>query len=127
MRIYLIIAIVFVSLVMLIRINKKAIVKWLFGLRARLQLRSLRNAIVKADHEKEKTGRKNMVVFNTVGGGFEPISKRLLKTAERAGKNNSNKKMTPGRKRVVKMRGPKKKVLNMPVTEIEKKSLYVTK
>lgn len=109
---------------LLIRIFRPAIIKWLYRLRARLHIQSLRQAISDADGDKEQTQRKNMVVYNTAIKEFEPLQKQLLKAAERAGKNKNNAKMTDGRKRVLKR---KKKLLQQDVKMMEKKSLYVTK
>lgn len=100
-------------------------VKKLLALRAKLQISSLKEAIGLADKDKAKTGRKNMVVFNTVSGKYEPLQKRLLKNAANATKNRSNKAMTEGRKRMMKKR--KARIIDMNrVHQIEDKSLYVT-
>lgn len=124
MSIYFIIGIVFTALFLFIRMNRMRILKWLLGLRARLQIQSLRTAIYGADKDKEETQRKNMVVFNSVSGKFEPVTKQLLKNAERVGKRRSNAKQTEYRRKYTKS---KKKILLQSVNEIEKKSLYVTK
>lgn len=91
--------------------------------RASLKIQSLRKAIAQADKDKDDTARKNMVVFNTAIGEFEPIQKKLLKVVERKSRNTNNAKMTEGRKRFMQK---KKKHLNQSVKELEKKSLYVT-
>lgn len=109
--------------VLLIRVFRIHILRWLLKLRARLQIRSLRTAIEDADTDKADTGRKNMVVFNTASGKFEPLTKKLLKTAEKAGKNKSNAQQTAYRK---KYKQGRKKILGEDVKTIEKKSLYVT-
>jgi hypothetical protein len=99
-------------------------VKRLLKLRAKLQLGSLREAIVQADQDKEKTGRKNMVVFNTTSGKYEPVQKKLLKAASQMGKNRSNKAHTEGRRRMLKHK--ERAFTPQRVKHIEKKSLYVT-
>jgi hypothetical protein len=106
---------------------KSLIVKRLLRMRARLQMGTLRHAIHDADDDKKKTGRKNMVVFNSTGGKFEPVQKKMLKKAANLTKNKSNKAMTKGRKKMLK--GKKNgRVINMDrVKQIEEKSLYVTK
>ncbi len=103
---------------------KTVVVKKLLGVRAKLQMSSLRKAIGQADEQKAKTGRKNMVVFNQHQGIYQPIAKKTLKAASKVGKNTSNKAMTDGR---IKMMKRKKRVIdNERVKQIEKKSLYVT-
>jgi hypothetical protein len=105
---------------------RNRILTFLLRLRGQLRIRSLRQAIGDADKDKDQTGRKNMVVFNTASGEYEPIQKRLLKAASRSGKNKSNKAMTPGRMKMMKKQ--KARVLSIArVHTIEKKSLYVTK
>lgn len=102
------------------------IIKRLLKLRAKLQIGSLRLAIDDADKDKENTGRKNMVVFNSHSGKFEPIQKKVLKAASKSGKNKSNKAMTEGRVRMMKPK--KKRYIDVNrVHQIEEKSLYVTK
>lgn len=112
-----------IAVAVLIRLNRERIIKWLLALRASLKIQSLREAINGADADKKETMRKNMVVYNTAVGTYEPVQKRLLKQVERKGKNKNNAKMTEGRKRFMQQ---KKKHLSMPVKELEKKSLYVT-
>ena len=112
----------------LLRVFRMKVLKWAMNLRAILRIRSLRVAIKDADEDKETTDRKNMVVFNTHSGHYEPVQKKLLKTIEKKGKNKSNAKMTKGRKWFLKNNPmKKKKILNAKVIEIENKSLYVTK
>lgn len=123
MKILLVIAI-FSVIVFLIRTNRVKIRRWLLGLKARLQLSTLREAIHEADKDKEETGRKNIVIFNSTEQRFEPIQKRTLKRLSQAGKNKSNKAMTAGRKRVLTVR--KRPMTSSRVKQIEKKSLYVT-
>lgn len=104
------------------------IVRKLLEMRARLQIRSLGVAIGEADKDKGKTGRKNMVVFNTVSGKYEPIQKKILKRAAEKDKNNSNKAMTEGRKRELAKQKRKKRIIDHDrAKRIEEKSLYVTK
>ena len=123
MKIYFLIGIVFVSAFFLIRMNRMRILKWLLKLRAGLQLQSLRTAIKDADQDKEKTDRKNMVVFNTVSGKFEPVQKKVLKYVEQKQKRKNNAAKTPFRRKFTPGR---KKILHQSVQEAEKKSLYVT-
>jgi len=123
--IYILIILIIATLLLVIRAFRKQIIKWLLALRAKLQIHSLRQAIDEADKDKEETKRKNMVVFNTVGGKFEPIQKKTLKRAASAGKNKSNKKMTDGRKKMLKK---KPRVITMQrVKKIEEDALYITK
>lgn len=112
------------TVLLLLRIFRVRIVRWLIKLRSRLHIQSLRTAISEADKDKAETQRKNMVVFNTVSGQFEPLQKKVLKQIEQKGKNKNNGKMTEGRKKFMR---EKKKLLNQPVKQIEEKSLYVTK
>lgn len=94
-------------------------------LRSKLQIQSLRSAIRDADMDKDETGRKNMVVFNTTGGNFEPIQKNLLKKIANRNKNKNNGKLTDGRKKFMKKK-KKSQIDTDKVKTIEKKSLYVT-
>jgi hypothetical protein len=105
--------------------GKVRLIRYLLRLRAKLQISSLKEAIHDADKDKEKTGRKNMVVFNTTSGKYEPVQKKLLKAATRVGKNKSNKALTEGRKRMLKQTR-ERAFTNERVKQIEKKSLYVT-
>jgi hypothetical protein len=113
------------TVLLLLRIFRKPVSRWLIKIRAKLQIHSLREAIADADHDKQTTGRKNMVVFNQSSGKFEPLQKRLLKIASNNTRNKSNKAMTEGRKKM--MQKKKTRVFdNNRVKQIEKKSLYVT-
>jgi hypothetical protein len=103
------------------------LVKKLLALRAKLQIGSLREAIGGADKDKEKTGRKNMVVFNAHSGKYEPIQKKLLKAHANSTKNKSNKAMTEGRKKMMVKKKPARVIDIDKVKSIEEKSLYVTK
>lgn len=104
------------------------LVKKLLSLRAKLQINSLREAIGLADKDKEKTGRKNMVVFNAHSGKYEPFQKKALKAVADIDKNKSNKAMTPGRKRELARQKRKKRIIDHGrVSRMEEKSLYVTK
>lgn len=109
--------------ILMIRINRMKILQWLLRLRARLRIQSLRGAIQEADKDKAETKRKNMVVFNTASGKYEPFQKQLLKNVQMAGKNKNNAKMTEGR---LKFKKTKKKLLIQDVRTMEEKSLYVT-
>lgn len=114
------------AVIMILRLFRKPIRKWVYTLRAKLRIRSLREAIGEADDNKQKTGRKTMVVFNRDSGKYEPLEKKILKAAARAGKNKNNGRQTEGRK---KMRNIKKKryINSDRAKQIEKNSLYVTK
>lgn len=106
---------------------RRSIVGALVRFKVKLQRQSLREAIHEADADKEKTGRKNMVVYNHASGQYEPWQKRLLKAAARSGKNKSNKALTEGRKReLAKQRRQKRLLDSEKVHRIEKRSLYVT-
>ena len=112
----------------LIWMFKKHIVKWLFSLRTKLMFGSLREAIHNADADKEKTGRKNIVVYNTTNKEFEPIQKKQLKTVSNGLKNKNNAALTKGRKRNLKLNGQGKTRFITPqrIKQTEEKSLYVT-
>lgn len=109
---------------MLIRLFRHRIIKYLLRLRVKVRISSLRGAIHEADENKEKTGRKNMVIQKP-DGFFETVQKRRMKAASNLTKNKNNAKLTPGRKKFMK----KKERLFEPgrLKEIENKSLYVTK
>lgn len=104
---------------------RKQIVNRLYRLKMKVQLMTLRTAIHDADGDKEKTGRKNMVIYNSTQGKFEPIQKKKLKLVAAAGKNKSNKSLTAGRK---KRKVPaRKRLIDIDrVRNIEEKSLYKT-
>jgi hypothetical protein len=113
--------------VALLRIFRQPIRQWVYNLRAKLRVRSLRVAIGEADDNKEKTGRKTIVVFNQHSGHFEPIEKKVLKTVAGASKNKSNKALTDGRRWFMSRTKKKKALITTErVKQIEKKSLYVT-
>jgi hypothetical protein len=101
------------------------VVARLIRLQVHLKTSSLRGAIRAADQDKTETGSKNMVVYNTTTGDFEPVRKRLLKYAAKRSKNTSNKAHTPGRKRQMKP-GNTRYFTTDRVRTIEKKSPYVT-
>ncbi len=89
---------------------------------------SLREAIHDADKDKLKTDRKNMVVYNTASGKFEPMQKRVLKSIAQHGKNKNNGALTDGRKWAQRNQPKKRRVIDTDrVKIIEDKSLYVTK
>ena len=112
------------TIILLIRVFRVQILRWLIRLRAKLKVKSLREAIEDADKDKKKTGRKNMVVFNAASGRYEPLQKRILKAGAKSGRNKNNAKMTDGRKRMMKK---KKRVVDPAIIKsIEEKSLYVT-
>lgn len=120
----------FAILIILVRMNIDRIRKYLNQLAVRLHIRSLRTAINEADKDKEKTDRKNIVVFNTSSGSFEPVQKRLLKNVAHAGKNTNNAALTKSRRRrggVVAIGKKKTAVDTNKVKLVEKKSLYTTK
>lgn len=100
---------------------KKNIRSWAYGISLKLQLKTLRGAIAAADADKEKTGRKNMVVYNTTTKSFEPMQKKALKHAAKAKVQEEVKKgfRQPKAKKVTPIKSQRVRV-------IEKKSLYVT-
>ena len=111
-----------IGLVLLVlRVFRHKIVQWLFNLRAKLKLQSLRQAIADADKDKAETQRKNMVVFNTSTGTFEPVQKKLLKKIASTKKQDA----VPNGYR---MKKAVKRSYITPgkVKEVEKKSLYIT-
>lgn len=87
------------------------VVKFLLAIKTRHQLETLRKAIHDADKDKAKTGRKNMVIYNSTKKKFEPVQKKLLKQVNQVQKKNkSSRTLDPKR-----------------IHQIEKKSLYVTR
>lgn len=113
------------AIILLMRVFRMQIFRWLLKLRAKLRIQSLRVAINEADKDKEKTNRKNIVVFNSTSGKYEPLQKKLLKSGAKIGRNKNNAKMTEGRKRMMKKN---KRVVDPGIIKsIEEKSLYVTK
>ncbi len=98
----------------------------LVKLRSKLRMDSLRTAIGKADENKKKTGRKNIVVFNNHSGTYEPLQKRLLKFAQKKGKIKGQPAQTEYRKK----RPVKKKSSRFTkplIDKLERDSAYVTK
>lgn len=99
--------------------------KRLVRLRSRLRFDSLREAIGKADENKEKTGRKNMVVFNNYSGAYEAVEKRKLKLVRRKHVVKGQPKQTDYRKNRKKNVKPGR-FTNARIQQLEKKSAYVT-
>jgi hypothetical protein len=129
--IYVVVISILFTMILMIRIFRVRIVKFLLAVRAKLQIRSLRNAIGEADADKALTDRKNMVAFNTASNSFETLQKKTLKSYANARKKKNNAKMTDGRKwamRNNKGRHAKSKRSIDPelIKQIEKDSLYVT-
>lgn len=110
---------------LVLRFFKKPIRQWVYNLRAKLRIRSLRTAIGEADNNKQETGRKNIVVFNNSTGYFEPVAKKLLKAASKASKNKNNAARTKARRRRL-SKTKKREFTDERVKQIERKSLYVT-
>lgn len=98
----------------------------LVKLRSRLRMNSLREAIGKADDDKAKTGRKNIVVFNNHSGAYEPLQKKLMKTAHRVQKGKGQPTQTKYRKKHRKELKPSR-FTNDRIHQLENKSAYVTK
>ena len=111
------------TIILLVRVFRKHIIRYLLRLRVKVRMVSLREAIHDADDNKSKTGRKNLVIQKP-DGFFEPVQKRRMKVASNLSKNKNNAKMTPGRRKFMK----KKERLFEPerLKEIEDKSLYAT-
>lgn len=122
---YIFFILVIATTLFLLRVFRAPIQKWAYKMRAKLNIHSLRTAIEDADKNKQKTGRKTMVVFNTSTGSYEPLEKKILKAASNAGKRKNNSAMTEGRKRM--MNAKKERVFTPErVKQIQQKSLYVT-
>lgn len=120
-----IILLTLVTAVTLALLFRKQLRSWLYRMRGKLHVQSLRMAIIDADKDKAKTGRKNMVVMNTTSGSFEPAQKRLLKFLAAKNKQRNNGRLTAGRKKFAK----RKKITEITtekVKQVEKNSLYVT-
>lgn len=100
--------------------------KRLLKLRSKLRLASLREAIEKADENKSRNGRKNIVVFNNVSGNFEPIEKRAMKRLKSKHQGNGSPKQTDYRKKRQKNLKPSR-FTNELIHHLENKSAYVTK
>lgn len=119
-----ILAIVIVSIVLLMRIFRKQIRRWVGVMCVRFKIGSIRTAIEEADKNRDETGRKTMIVYNTVSGGYEAVEKRLLKKAANI-KNKNNAVKTDGRKKLARS---KRRILDHDrVRSIEEKSLYVAR
>lgn len=113
------------TIILLIRVFRKPIIKYLLRIRVKVRMASLREAIHDADANKEKTGRKNLVIQKP-DGFFEPVQKRLMKVASNASKNKNNAKMTPGRKKFMSKKKQDRLFKPERLKEIEEKSLYAT-
>lgn len=120
------IILIILTSILLLRLFRKKIVKWLYRLRAKLKMQSLGRAIKEADKDKEKTNRKNMVVLNLHSGYYEPVQKRLLKYVAKKNKNKNNAAMTKGRRKMAAKPKTKTEIDTDRIKHIEKKSLYVT-
>lgn len=123
---YLILIVVVSLALVIIRMFRGPIIKYLRKIQNKIFFHSLRKAIGDADADKERTSRKNIVVYDTDDREFKPVHKRTIKQVANMTKNKSNRKQTEGAKKMNKKR--KAPVLTMDrVKNIEKKSLYVTK
>jgi hypothetical protein len=91
-----------------------------------MRMNSLRDAIGKADADKQKTGRKNIVVFNNASGAYEPLQKRLMKTAHRVQKGNGQPAQTKYRKKHPNKIKPSRFTVDR-IHQLENKSAYVTR
>lgn len=112
---------ILLAFVLLLRVFRGRIRQWLIQLRAKLQIRSLRTAIADADKDKKETNRKNLVVFNTVSGKFEPLQKKMLK---RMAAIKEQPKVLNGYKQQKAVK--KYNITGDKVKVVEKKSLYST-
>jgi hypothetical protein len=105
---------------------RKKLYKQLRKLRSKLRMDSLREAIAKADENKQKTGRKTIVVFNNHAGTYEALEKKLLKHVARRHQVNGQPAKTKYRKKYA--RGVKQgRFTDDRVKTLEKKSAYVAK
>jgi len=98
----------------------------LVKLRSKMRMSTLREAIGKADENKAKTGRKNIVVFNNVSGAYEPLQKRLMKTAHKVQKGKGQPAQTKYRKKHVKVIKSSRFTVDR-IRQLENKSAYVTR
>lgn len=87
------------------------VISFLLKIKSKHQLETLRKAIHDADKDKEKTGRKNMVIYNSTTKKFEPVQKKILKQVSK----------------IQKQKGGKRTMSSQRIKQIEKKSLYVTR
>lgn len=87
------------------------VISFLLKIKSKHQLETLRKAIHDADKDKEKTGRKNMVIYNSTTKKFEPVQKKILKQVSK----------------IQKQKGIKRTMKSQRIKQIEKKSLYVTR
>lgn len=106
----------------LVIVFKQKIIALLVSFKNKLFIKSLRHAINDADADKDKTGRKNMIVWNTASQQFEPIQKKQLKKMATIKKQPSvqNGYRVPKAKKVTSL-------TTSVVKKTEKRSLYVTK
>lgn len=98
----------------------------LIKLRSKMRMNSLREAIGKADSDKEKTGRKNIVVFNNHSGAYEPLQKKLMKVAHKVQKGKGQPAQTKYRQKRSKRVKPSR-FTNDRIHQLENKSAYVTR
>ena len=131
----LIILILTLLMLAIVHAFRRPLISYFSQLRGKLHVQSLRKAIISADKDKAKTGRKNIVVFNSTSGSFEPVQKRLLKFLGERNKKQSDgvrKKVRKKNGKVVKVVVRKKKqpageINTGRIKEAEQKSLYVTR
>lgn len=93
-------------------------------------MHNLREGIQQADKEKDKTGRKQILVAD--GNGWAPVTKRLLKQATQSGKSKNNAASTKYRVKHGKTNGKgivvnKRKINPVHAESIEKRAPYVTR
>lgn len=105
---------------------RNLLAKYLFRLRSKLRMDSLREAIGKADGIKKDTGRKAIVVFDNRAGSYDAFTKRVLKAVTNKRKIKGQPAQTEYRKKRPVKKSPGRFTVDR-VKMIEKKSMYVTK
>ena len=117
-------------IVILMRVFRVKIRRWLYKMQVRIKFSTVRTAIKEADADKAATDRKNIVVFNPVSQQYEPMQKRLMKFLSRHGINGKGGRKTNNaaktKYRLRNQQGGRRKMKPGSVHVIEKESLYVT-
>lgn len=88
---------------------KVQLIKWAIKQKGKLKIKSINDAIMKADKIKQKTGRKAIVFKNSTTGNYDAIDKKTLKSVANASKRKKGRTITHQR-----------------IQAIQQKSLYVT-
>jgi hypothetical protein len=113
-------------IIKLILFIRKSLNRYLLRIRSKMRMNSLREAIIKADDIKDKTGRKAIVVFDNGAGQYDALQKRAMKIVADKRKVKGQPKQTAFRKRHP-VKVSTSRFTNARIKTLEQKSAYVTR